>query len=58
MNEYVENAPFMVDTETGVRAMVDAIEKEKADARVPTWPWWPLGTVVRYAPLGVIRRFF
>lgn len=58
MNEYVENAPFMVDTETGVRAMVDAIENEKADARVPTWPWWPLGTVARYAPLGVIRKFF
>ncbi len=58
MNEYVENARFMVDTETGVRAMVDAIENEKADARVPTWPWWPLGTVARYAPLGVIRKFF
>jgi short-subunit dehydrogenase len=58
MNENVENAMFMVDTETGVRAMVDAIEHEKADARVPTWPWWPLGTVARYAPLGVIRKFF
>ena len=58
MNEHVENALFMVDTETGVHAMVDAIEHEKSDARVPTWPWWPLGTVVRYAPLGVIRKFF
>ena len=58
MNSYVENAPLMVDTETGVRAMVSAIEAEKADARVPTWPWWPLGTALRYAPLGAIRRFF
>ena len=58
MNEYVENAMFMVDTETGVRAIVDAIEHEKADAKVPTWPWWPLGTAARYAPLGVIRKFF
>jgi short-subunit dehydrogenase len=57
MNESVESALFMVDTETGVRAMVDAIEDQKADARVPTWPWWPLGTVLRYAPLGVIRKF-
>ena len=56
MNEYVENATFMVDTETGVRAIVDAIESEKADARVPTWPWWPMGTVMRHAPLGVVRR--
>ena len=43
MNEYVENAPLMVDTETGVRSIVAAIEAEKADARVPSWPWWPLG---------------
>ena len=56
MNEYVENALFMVDTETGVRAIVAAIEAEKADARVPSWPWWPLGTVMRNAPLGVVRR--
>ena len=56
MNEYVENAPLMVDTETGVRAMVAAIEAEKADARVPSWPWWPLGTALKYAPLGVVRK--
>lgn len=56
MNEYVENALFMVDTETGVKAIVAAIEAEKADARVPSWPWWPLGTVMRNAPLGVVRR--
>lgn len=56
MNEYVQNAPFMVDTETGVRAIVAAIEAEKADARVPSWPWRPLGTVIRNAPLGVVRR--
>ena len=46
----------MVDTETGVRAIVAAIEAEKADARVPSWPWWPMGTAMRYAPLGVVRR--
>jgi short-subunit dehydrogenase len=56
LNDYLESAPFMVDTQTGVRAIVEAIEKEKADARVPSWPWWPLGTAMRYAPLGVIRR--
>jgi short-subunit dehydrogenase len=56
LNDYLESAPFMVDAQTGVRAIVDAIEKEKADARVPSWPWWPLGTAMRYAPLGLIRR--
>jgi short-subunit dehydrogenase len=57
MNSYVENAPLMVDTETGVRSIVAAIEAEKSDARVPSWPWWPLGTVIKYAPLGVVRKF-
>src|ERR1700759_5563018 len=33
---------LMVDNETGVKAMVDAIEKEKGRAVVPGWPWWPL----------------
>jgi len=56
MNDYVENAPFMVDTETGVRAIVGAIEAEKAEARVPSWPWWPMGTAMKFAPLGVVRR--
>ena len=32
----------MVSTEKGVRAMVDAIEKEKALACVPPLPWAPL----------------
>jgi short-subunit dehydrogenase len=57
MNSYLENAPLMVDTETGVRSIVAAIEAQKSDARVPSWPWWPLGTVIKYAPLGVVRRF-
>lgn len=56
MNEYVKNAPFMVDTESGVRAIVAAIESGKADARVPTWPWWPLGTAMRHLPLPVVRK--
>ena len=56
MNEYVQNAPFMVDTETGVKSMVEAIEKGSASARVPAWPWAPLGTAIRHAPLGVVRK--
>lgn len=39
MNERVRNTPFIVDTERGCRAMVRAIEKEKARAWVPAWPW-------------------
>jgi short-subunit dehydrogenase len=56
MNERVAKAPFMVDTETGVRAIVAAIEKGVPQARVPAWPWRPLGTVMRHVPLSVLRR--
>jgi short-subunit dehydrogenase len=56
MNERVENAPFIVDTEPGVRAMVAAIEAEKAKAYVPARPWWPLAQVMRFAPLPLLKR--
>ena len=48
--------PLVASTEKGVRAMVDAIEKEKASARVPAWPWAPLGTVLKHVPVSVLRR--
>ena len=53
----------MVYTEKGVRAMVDAIEKEKASAAVPALPWAPMSLVLRYAPLPssaahLTRRLF
>lgn len=57
MNDQVEQStPFMVDTETGVKAMVAAIERRTAHARVPAWPWVPMGTALRHLPLPVVRR--
>ncbi len=56
MNERVSRTPFLVDTETGVRAMVEAIEKEKANALVPPWPWVPLGKAMRHLPLPLVRK--
>lgn len=57
MNERVTaKMPFMVDTQTGVTAIVDAIEANKASARVPAWPWVPLGTAMRHLPLPVVRK--
>jgi short-subunit dehydrogenase len=58
MNEYVSKTPFMVDTETGVRAMVEAIEKEKADAIVPAWPWLGIGQAWRHLPRALARRAY
>lgn len=56
MNESVKHTPFMASTEKGVRSMVEAIEKEKARASVPAWPWVPLGAALKYLPLPVARR--
>ena len=33
---------LMVDNETGVKAMVDVMERESGRAAVPWWPWAPL----------------
>lgn len=56
MNERVKNAPFMVSTERGVEAMVEAIEKEKPRAHVPAWPWVPVGVAMKYLPLPLARK--
>lgn len=57
MNEHVrDRTPLMVSTPKGVRAMVEAIEKEKAEACVPPLPWAVLAPVMRHAPLPVFKR--
>lgn len=59
MNAHVkQKVRFMVDTPTGVRSMVSAIEKRKAKAYVPAWPWVPIGIGLKALPLGVARRLF
>ncbi len=56
MNERVKNAPFIVGTKQGVAAIVDAVEKGKRSARVPAWPWVPLGLALKHLPLPLARR--
>ena len=57
MNERVQqHVRFMVSTEDGVRAMVEAIEKEKAHAYVPALPWTALAPVLKHAPLPLLKR--
>lgn len=57
MNEAVaKETKMMVDNETGCKALVKKIEAEVVDAAVPTWPWAPLGQVMKHAPLGVVRK--
>ncbi|MGW5053498.1 SDR family oxidoreductase [Actinokineospora sp. NPDC004072] len=56
MNARVAKTPLMVDTKTGVAAMVKAIESERPSACVPRWPWSVLGFAMRHLPLGVVAR--
>lgn len=56
INEKVKKTPFMVDTETGCRLLVKAIDKEPASACVPSWPWAPLGFLMRVLPLGLVAK--
>ena len=56
MNESVKSVPFIVSTEKGVAAIVDAVEKEKPRASVPPWPWVPVGFALRHLPLPLARR--
>ncbi len=55
MNEGV-NTKLMVDTETGCRSMVKAIEREVAESAIPPWPWSPLSQFMKYAPAGILKR--
>jgi short-subunit dehydrogenase len=49
--------PFLVDTATGCRALVRAIESEQPRAFVPPWPWAPIALLMRHIPLGLLVRF-
>ena len=55
INEKVKTVPFIVDTETGCKAIVKAINKEKANAFVPTWPWAFLHWFIRIIPARFLR---
>jgi short-subunit dehydrogenase len=48
---------FMVDNETGVKALVDAIEREPGRAVVPRWPWALLVQLMRVLPPSQTKRF-
>ena len=48
---------LMVDNETGVAKMVDAIEREKGRAIVPGWPWIPLVRMLKALPPRLTKPF-
>lgn len=58
INEKVKNAPFIVDAQTGCKAMVKAIESGKSESFVPTCPWTPIGFLIRRLPVSVLAKMF
>lgn len=56
INEKVKKVPFMVDTQTGCRAMLKAIEAEKASVFVPVWPWAWMRFILKIAPLSWLAK--
>lgn len=48
---------LMVDNESGVKAMVRAVERETGRAVVPPWPWAPIVWVMRRLPPRFTKRF-
>ena len=56
INEKVKTVPFIVDTETGCKALVKAINKEKANSYVPNWPWALVQLILRIAPLSLLKK--
>ena len=56
INEKLKKAPLRVDLETGCKALVKAIEKEPAEAKVPAWPWVPVGLAMKLMPLRFVAK--
>jgi short-subunit dehydrogenase len=50
------DAPFKVDTQTGVRAIVRGIEAGTATVFAPRFPWQPLGRALRVLPLALVSK--
>jgi NADP-dependent 3-hydroxy acid dehydrogenase YdfG len=51
-----DKLPFRVSTSKGVHAMVRAIEREPARAKVPAWPWVPIGFALQRLPLSLLAQ--
>lgn len=49
-------AGWRVSTEKGLRAIVRALEREPAQAKVLAWPWIPIGFALRRVPLRLIAK--
>lgn len=56
LNEGAGKLPFEVSETVGCRAMVAAIDREPAEACVPSWPWTLMGVLMQHLPLRWVRK--
>jgi short-subunit dehydrogenase len=52
-----ETTIFLTDNQTGIRALVTAIEREPSRAAVPWWPWAPIVKLMPVLPRPLLKRF-
>lgn len=57
MTAQSQSTLLMVDNDTGVKAMVEAIERERRRAVVPGWPWAPVVALMKLTPTRFARLF-
>jgi short-subunit dehydrogenase len=57
MTAKAETTMFRVDNESGVKALVNAIELERGHAIVPAWPWAPLVALMKVLPPRLTKLF-
>jgi short-subunit dehydrogenase len=57
INEKVKKVPFIVDLETGCKALVKAIDSERPVSYTPTWPWAFMQRVMRLLPVKQLKGF-
>ncbi|MGM8899172.1 MULTISPECIES: SDR family oxidoreductase [unclassified Psychrobacter] len=56
INTNAKPLPFEVDSDTGTKAMVAAIESGVAEACVPSMPWSIVGQAMKHLPLNVVNK--
>lgn len=57
MNEHInKKLPFIIPLEKGSKLLVEAIEKEKAKAYVPHWPWYYLKQIMPFMSMKTLRK--
>jgi len=52
-----KSPPFMVSNSKGSKLLVRAINKEKAKAFIPFWPWYFIRMIMPFATLKMLRKF-